>query len=109
LSIEIIELFFIFFHHANISFSGENLLSQVIITPSIHRSHHSTIRAEHDSNYGIVLSFWDRMFNTRKELVPENIGLDLIGADNFIQLFSLAFITERKIMKLFSWLPKGKK
>jgi sterol desaturase/sphingolipid hydroxylase (fatty acid hydroxylase superfamily) len=109
LSIEIIELFFIFFHHANISVPNEKLLSQLIITPSLHRTHHSTLRAEHDSNYGIVLSIWDRMFNTRKEIVPEHIGLDLIGAENFIQLFSLAFITERKIMKLFSWLPKGKK
>jgi sterol desaturase/sphingolipid hydroxylase (fatty acid hydroxylase superfamily) len=109
LSIEIIELFFIFFHHSNIRIPYENLLSQVIITPSLHRLHHSTLRIEHDSNYGIVLSFWDRMFNTRKELIPEHIGLDLIEAENFIQLFSLAFITERKIMRLFSWLPRGKK
>ncbi len=109
LSIEIIELFFIFFHHANISVPKENLLSQVIITPSLHRTHHSTLRQEHDSNYGIVLSLWDRLFGTRKELVPEHIGLDLIEAENFIQLFSLAFITERKIMKLFRWLPKGRR
>lgn len=109
LSIEIIELFFIFFHHANIQVPKEDEISQVFITPSIHRVHHSTLRNEHDSNYGIVLSIWDRMFGTRKELVPENIGLDLIEAENFIQLFSLAFITERKIMKLFSWLPRGKK
>jgi sterol desaturase/sphingolipid hydroxylase (fatty acid hydroxylase superfamily) len=109
LSIEIIELFFIFFHHANIRVPNEEAISRVFITPSLHRPHHSTLRAEHDSNYGIVLSIWDRMFNTRKEVVPENIGLDLIEAQNFIQLFSLAFITERKIMKLFSWIPKGKK
>jgi sterol desaturase/sphingolipid hydroxylase (fatty acid hydroxylase superfamily) len=109
LSIEIIELFFIFFHHSNIRIPNEKLISQVIITPSLHRTHHSTLRKEHDSNYGIVLSFWDRMFNTRLELVPEHIGLDLIEAENFIQLFSLAFITERKITRLFSWIPKGKK
>lgn len=109
LAIEVVELFFIFFHHSNISFPGEKMLSQFIITPYIHRVHHSTLRSEHDSNYGIVLAFWDMYFGTRKELVPEHIGLDLIEADNFIQLFSLAFITESKIMKLFSWLPKGKK
>lgn len=109
LSIEIIELFFIFFHHANIQVPKENEISQFIITPSLHRTHHSTLRSEHDSNYGIVLSIWDKMFNTRKELVPVNLGLDLVEAENFIQLFSLAFITERKIMKLLSWLPKGKK
>ena len=109
LSIEIIELFFIFFHHANLCVPKEQLISQFIITPSLHRTHHSTLRTEHDSNYGIVLSIWDRLFNTRKELVPENIGLDLIAAENFLQLFSLAFITERKFMKLLSWIPKGKK
>lgn len=109
LSIEIIELFFIFFHHANIRVPHEQTISKYIITPSIHRTHHSTLRAEHDSNYGIVLAVWDRMFGTRKELVPANIGLDLIEAENFIQLFSLAFITERKIRQLLGLIPKGKK
>jgi len=33
---------------------------------------------------------------------------DLIEAGNFIQLFSLAFITELKIKKLWCWIPKGK-
>lgn len=109
LSIEIIELFFIFFHHANLRVPKEESISQVIITPALHRTHHSTLRKEHDSNYGIVLSVWDRIFGTRKELVPEHIGLDLIEAENFIQLFSLAFITERKIRQLLGWLPRGKK
>jgi len=109
LSIEIIELFFIFFHHANIRVPNEEKLSQFIITPSLHRAHHSTLRSEHDSNYAIVLSIWDRLFGTKKELIPENIGLDLIEAENFIQLFSLAFITERQLIKLLSWIPKGKK
>lgn len=108
LSIEIIELFFIFFHHANIKVPNEQRISQWIITPGLHRTHHSTLRNEHDSNYGIVLAVWDRLFFTRKELTPTSIGLDLIEAENFIQLFSLAFITERKIKKLLSWIPKGK-
>lgn len=109
LSIEIVELFFILFHHANIRVPNEDAISQFIITPSLHRTHHSTLRKQHDSNYGIVFSIWDRVFGTRKELVPENIGLDLIEAENFIQLFSLAFITELKIRQLLSWIPKGKK
>lgn len=109
LSIEIVELFFIFFHHANIKIPSEEAISRIIITPNLHRTHHSTLRTEHDSNYGIVLAVWDRLFGTRKELVPANIGLDLIEADNFIQLFSLAFITERKIRQLFALIPKGKK
>ena len=109
LSIEIIELFFIFFHHANIRVPNEQAISNYIITPGLHRTHHSTLRVEHDSNYGIVLAVWDRIFGTRKELVPVNIGLDLIEAENFVQLFSLAFITERKFKQLLGLIPKGKK
>lgn len=109
LAIEIIELFFIFFHHANLAFKYENLISQVIITPSLHRVHHSALRKEHDSNYGIVLAAWDKLFGTRKELVPEKIGLDTIVAENFLQLFFLAFVTERHIRRLLQIIPKGKK
>jgi len=108
-AIEIVELFFIFFHHANIAFKSEAALSQIIITPSLHRVHHSSKRSEHDSNYGIVLSIWDKLFNTRKELVPNKIGLDVIEAGNFLQLFFLAFITERRVRKLLQILPKGKR
>jgi sterol desaturase/sphingolipid hydroxylase (fatty acid hydroxylase superfamily) len=67
------------------------------------------LRSEHDSNYGIVLAFWDKLFGTRKELVPEKIGLDIIEAENFLQLFVLAFITERNLRKLFQMIPKGRK
>ena len=109
LAIELIELSFIFFHHSNLSFENEKIISRFIITPALHRTHHSALRSEHDSNYGIVLSIWDQLFGTRKELVPEKIGLDLIEAENFIQLFFLAFITERHISKLLQLVPKGKK
>lgn len=109
LVMESIQLFFIFFHHSNITFAHEKLLSEFIITPYLHRTHHSTLRSEHDSNYGIVLAFWDKLFGTRKELVPENIGLDIVVAENFLQLFFLAFITERHIKKILNIIPKGRK
>lgn len=109
LVIELIELSFIFFHHSNLSFEKEAIISKFIITPALHRTHHSALRSEHDSNYGIVLSIWDQLFGTRKELVPQKLGLDLIEADNFIQLFFLAFITERHISQLLQLIPKGKK
>lgn len=108
LAIESVQLFFIFFHHANITFEKEKQLSEFIITPSLHRTHHSTLRSEHDSNYGIVLAFWDKLFGTRKELVPEKIGLDIVVAENFTQLFFLAFIAERNIKKILNIIPKGR-
>ncbi len=109
LVMEAIQSFFIFFHHANITFENEQKSSQYIITPYLHRTHHSTLRSEHDSNYGIVLVFWDELFGTRKDVVPEKFGLDIIEAENFLQLFFLAFITERHIRKLLQMIPKGRK
>ncbi|WP_305907576.1 sterol desaturase family protein [Methylomarinum sp. Ch1-1] len=108
LAIELIEMLFIFFHHSNVAFKHEAEISKVFITPDLHRAHHSALRSEHDSNYGIVLSIWDRIFGTRKDLIPKKLGLDVIEAENFLQLFFLAFVTERHIKKLMQILPKGK-
>jgi sterol desaturase/sphingolipid hydroxylase (fatty acid hydroxylase superfamily) len=106
---ELIKTIFVLFHHCNIAFKGEMLLSQVIIVPWLHRLHHSTLRSEHDSNYGITLAIWDRMFDTRQEAVPKKIGLELVEADNFVQLFFLAFVTERQIAKILQFFPKGRR
>jgi hypothetical protein len=48
------------------------------------------------------------MFRTRKEVVPANIGLELIEAENIVQLFSLAFLTERKLAKFLHLVPRRK-
>jgi sterol desaturase/sphingolipid hydroxylase (fatty acid hydroxylase superfamily) len=103
---ELVRMLFVLFHHANLSFPGEKWLSYVVITPSLHRGHHSTLRSEHDSNYGIVLSMWDILFGTRKELVPKKIGLELIEAENLVQLFSLAFVTEWSFARLLHLVPR---
>ena len=103
---EVVRMFFVLFHHGNFTFPGEKLVSYAIITPYLHRAHHSTLREEHDSNYGIVLSVWDIIFGTRKELVPATIGLELIEAENLVQLFSLAFLTERRLAKFLHLVPR---
>ena len=72
---ETIITFFTMLHHANISFRGERLLGRVVITPYLHRVHHSVKRNEHDRNYGSVLSLWDRLFGTLAELKPAEIGI----------------------------------
>lgn len=52
--------------HANLRMPAglERVVRWVVVTPDMHRSHHSVIRAEHDSNYGFFLSVWDRLFRT---------------------------------------------
>lgn len=39
-------------------------LRWVVVTPSMHRIHHSILRVEHDRNYGFHLSLWDRLFRS---------------------------------------------
>jgi sterol desaturase/sphingolipid hydroxylase (fatty acid hydroxylase superfamily) len=54
------------FNHANIALPAwlDRGLRLVLVTPDMHRVHHSVIRREHDSNYGFNLSLWDRLFRT---------------------------------------------
>jgi len=54
------------FNHANINLPPrlDAFVRLFIVTPDMHRIHHSTKRSEHDSNYGFSLSIWDRLFNT---------------------------------------------
>jgi len=54
------------FNHANINIpkNMDKIIRLVLVTPDMHRVHHSDIREEHDSNYGFSLSIWDRMFGT---------------------------------------------
>ena len=54
------------FNHANIALPArlDGMLRLVVVTPDMHRVHHSVLRREHDSNYGFNLSFWDRLFRT---------------------------------------------
>lgn len=103
---EIVRMAFVLFHHANVTVPGERWLSYIVITPSIHRVHHSTRRSEHDSNYGIVLAIWDILFGTRKEGVPRQIGLQMVEARNLLQLLSLAFVTEQRFARALHLLPR---
>ncbi|MEL6373255.1 MAG: sterol desaturase family protein [Pseudomonadota bacterium] len=54
------------FNHANVKLPRwlDAIARKVIVTPDMHRVHHSTDRVEHDMNYGFALSIWDRMFGT---------------------------------------------
>lgn len=54
------------FTHANIRLPAafDASLRKILVTPDMHRVHHSVHRDEHDSNYGFALSIWDRAFGT---------------------------------------------
>jgi sterol desaturase/sphingolipid hydroxylase (fatty acid hydroxylase superfamily) len=54
------------FNHANLRLPLwlDRWVRLVLVTPDMHRVHHSVHRHEHDSNYGFALSVWDRIFGT---------------------------------------------
>ena len=61
------------FSHANIALTPavDAVLRRLIVTPDMHRVHHSVLRREQDSNYGFNLAVWDRVFGTYRSQ-PEN-------------------------------------
>ena len=56
------------FHHANIGLPAplDRVLRLFIVTPAMHKVHHSDLQPETDSNYTALFSVWDRFFRTFK-------------------------------------------
>lgn len=70
------------FNHANVDLPNrlDRMLRLVLVTPDMHRVHHSDIPAETHSNFGFNLPWWDRIFGTytaqpRKGHAGMTIGL----------------------------------
>jgi sterol desaturase/sphingolipid hydroxylase (fatty acid hydroxylase superfamily) len=67
-------------HHSNVKFpeKADRWMRALIVSPAIHRVHHSRDQVETDSNYSIIFSFWDRIagtFRLRKDGRPVDFGL----------------------------------
>jgi len=54
------------FNHANASLPRwlDRVARLMLVTPDMHRVHHSVLRQETDSNFGFNLPWWDRLFGT---------------------------------------------
>jgi sterol desaturase/sphingolipid hydroxylase (fatty acid hydroxylase superfamily) len=57
------------FNHGNIELPGpvDRILRRLIVTPDMHRVHHSVEVDETNSNFGFNLSLWDRLMGTYRE------------------------------------------
>lgn len=92
------------FSHANISLPTkmDRFLRWVIVTPDMHRIHHSVIPKETNSNYGFFLSIWDRLFLTYQHEPQEgqekmDIGIPEFRSEEevgFIKLLEMPFVEE---------------
>lgn len=81
------------FNHSNIFIPQlvDRILGYLLITPSLHRIHHSVILEEQRSNFGFNLSIWDRLFG--------NLRIEAIGKLSL----GLVFFRDLKYLRL-DWM-----
>lgn len=78
---EMVFLPVVLFHHSNVSLPRwvDHGLLAIMVTPAMHRVHHSRWRPETDSNYGSVFPYWDvlvRSFRLRADARTIKLGLE---------------------------------
>jgi sterol desaturase/sphingolipid hydroxylase (fatty acid hydroxylase superfamily) len=57
------------FNHGNVRLSSplDRVMRLFVVTPDMHRVHHSVIVKEHNSNFGFNFPWWDRLFGTYED------------------------------------------
>lgn len=79
-----------FWAHTNLTVDW-GPINWLFVNPVYHRVHHSVDRKYHDSNYGTLLTVWDRLFGTYTD--PRTLPKDFkIGVDQPVQLRMIAGI-----------------
>jgi sterol desaturase/sphingolipid hydroxylase (fatty acid hydroxylase superfamily) len=79
------------FNHGNVLLPQpiDRILRTIVVTPEMHRVHHSIVPAETNSNFGFNLPWWDRLFGTyRAQPAAGHTGMT-IGIDLFREVRDL--------------------
>lgn len=73
------------FNHANLALPQrlDRALRLVVVTPDMHRVHHSIHRDETDSNFGFSVPWWDRLFGTYRAQPRDGHENMAIGIERF--------------------------
>jgi len=73
------------FNHANVRIPSriDRVLRWLVVTPDMHRVHHSVEPRETNSNFGFNLPWWDRLFGTYKAQPAAGHDAMTIGIDTF--------------------------
>jgi sterol desaturase/sphingolipid hydroxylase (fatty acid hydroxylase superfamily) len=73
------------FNHANLRIPGalDRVLRWVIVTPDMHRVHHSVVPRETNSNFGFNLPWWDRLLGTYRAQPAAGHQAMTIGLEQF--------------------------
>jgi sterol desaturase/sphingolipid hydroxylase (fatty acid hydroxylase superfamily)/rhodanese-related sulfurtransferase len=73
------------FNHANLKLPPrvDRVLRRLVVTPDMHRVHHSVVVAETNSNYGFNVPWWDRLFGTYRAAPAAGHDGMSIGIERF--------------------------
>ncbi|MCZ6862613.1 MAG: sterol desaturase family protein [Alphaproteobacteria bacterium] len=82
---EIVLVIFAFLGHGNlmIPLGVDRVLRLFIVTPDVHRVHHSAIAAETNANFGGIVTWWDRLFGTYRDQPEGGHEGMVIGLNEF--------------------------
>jgi sterol desaturase/sphingolipid hydroxylase (fatty acid hydroxylase superfamily) len=96
------------FNHANVRMGSslDRVLRWLLVTPDMHRVHHSTVAAEQNSNFGFNLPWWDRLLGTYRAAPAAGheamaIGLEQIRDPGELRL-------DRMLLQPFRRLADGR-
>ena len=84
---------FSLFTHTNLAIPVpvDRVLRWLVVTPDMHRIHHSVLRDEHDRNYGFNVSWWDRLFASYRDQPGQTQTELRLGLEEFRQTHEQRF------------------
>ncbi len=101
------------FSHSNITLPEklDRILRFVIVTPDMHRIHHSVEKMETNSNFGFNLSIWDRFLGTyiqdaKREQPKIIIGVDQFRTSEEVSLKNLLLMPFKVVPRNYSLFPE---
>ncbi len=73
------------FNHGNVGLpsAADRVLRWIVVTPDMHRVHHSAVPQETNSNFGFNLPWWDRLLGTYRAAPAAGHAAMTIGLDAF--------------------------
>jgi len=86
------------FNHSNVRIPQvlEGIMRWLVVTPDMHRTHHSIVRRETDSNFGFNFPWWDRIFRTYRAQPEAGHERMTLGIDQFRD------VTELRLNRMLS-------
>jgi len=95
------------FNHANarVPLALDRVLRWLVVTPDMHRVHHSALYNETNSNFGFNLPWWDRLFGTYRAQPAAGHQAMTIGVDAFRARAELRL--DRLLLQPFRESPGG--